>query len=179
MIIILLFLFIQNYKSHRTYLEGEQITLESNLPLWVLDGTFEEEQHDHEMQRGEETLMRLRADSRRAHNRLLVIEILMSELQDQRLTPDWVCEDGIQDDMLDSLAERLLDDSGEVIQEAVDAWREELIHAGDGTNDGDDIENASNGNIETDEILDGSEATDERYERNHFELFNECNLEYI
>ena len=179
MLIILLFLFIQNYKSHRTYLEGEQITLESNLPLWVLDGTFEEEQHDHEMQRGEETLMRLRADSRRAENRLLVIEILMSELQDQRLTPDWVFEDGIQDDMLDSLAERLLDESGEVIQEAVDEWREELIQAGDDSNDENDIENLNHENTETDEVLGGREATDERYEREHFELFNECNLEYI
>ena len=126
MIVLLLFLLLQNFISHRVIPEGEEMTLESTLTPWALEDIFEDEELSEDEQIREERLIGLQADRLRSEHRLAIIGILVSEIQSERLTQEWVLNEGLEDDTMNALAARLLDESGKPIQEAVDTWREEL-----------------------------------------------------
>ena len=150
--------------------------------LEILDDIFEEEESSEDEQIRDESSIRLQADRQRTEHRRAVIGILVSEIHSERLTLEWVLNEGLQDDTMDALAERLLDESGETIQEAMDAWREELesfTHNNVDNNNDDVIENLNRDLPETDNILDSSETTYIADEINRLALLNEFDLRHL
>ena len=124
-------LLLHDFKNLR--LTREQITLSSraNLPSWALGDIFMHEIYVENAQRGQEMLEQLRAENILMMNRLRVVDIITSEINEQRIPPRSVVDedDRVSNELLDVLAGRLLDEVGEPIQEAIDAWREELVQA--------------------------------------------------
>ena len=159
MIVIPLSLLLHDFKNLRLAQEDIRLTSTSNLPTWAVGDVFMHEIHIENAQREEEMLAILRAENVLIINRLTLVELLSSEINEERINPWWVVDENrsISSDELDRLADRLLNESGEPIQEAVDAWREELIQANraiDGNSDtGDRVTAAAadddDGNSET------------------------------
>ena len=164
MIVIPLSLLLHDFKHLRLAREDITLTSVSNLPTWAggnvvmheIMELIDDEIYVENEQRREEMLAALRAENVLIMNRLTLVELLSSEISEERINPRWVVdEDGsISSGELDSLAARLLDESGELIQEAVDTWRLELVQANRAVDDenretGDRVIDDDDGNTET------------------------------